>query len=228
VLKNGKVVITGLRDKNVKDISFPNNVIDIYTSFYRCESLKEIVIPESVKCFDTTLMFSDCKKLERVVIKGKIKKIKWCCFSNCTSLKEVVLPNTVTYIEEGAFANCESLTKITLPESLQYIGPLVFRGCKNLINIDIPKNVNSIGGWAFKDCISLTSINIPNGDIDIDSIAFKDSGLKEIRIDSHACVDDADFEELKRKLPPECKVIFIEQTGDAKKIRTREKIEDAD
>jgi len=57
-------------------------------AFYGCSSLKEIVIPSSIRD-----LFSDV-------------------FANCTSLVKVYIPGTVTYVGSRVFADCPALTDV--------------------------------------------------------------------------------------------------------------------
>ncbi len=106
-------------------IEFPKNLTTIgWDAFWACISLEEVVLSESI----TTIYggafcwcpikkvvvpeglvsivektFSDCEKLEIVVIGGKVEEIGSEAFSKCTSLDTVVIPDSVTNISDDAF-----------------------------------------------------------------------------------------------------------------------------
>lgn len=85
-------------------------------------------------------------------------------FSNCTRLESIVLPASLLKIGESAFSGCDSLSDITLPDNLSNIGEYAFSGCSGLSSITLPETLNSIGTRAFSRCNGLTSVTM-SGDL---------------------------------------------------------------
>ena len=83
-------------------------------AFKRCQSLKEIRIPNSV-WFIKREAFQHCHKLERVYLPESLQKIDTFAFAGCTSLTninacsdnlEVNMPYNVDYLDFYAFEDC--------------------------------------------------------------------------------------------------------------------------
>ena len=94
-------------------------------TFYRCESLTSVIIPNSVTSIGEE------------------------AFYHCSSLTSAIIPNSVTSIEKGTFEYCESLASITIPNSVTNIEKEAFRYCDSLTSVTIPNSVTSIGDSAF-------------------------------------------------------------------------------
>lgn len=94
-------------------------------AFFRCESLKEVTIPESVS------------------------HIGHHAFYCCENLESAVVHASVLNLEEGIFYGCSSLSYVSLPNSVILISPYVFFGCESLESMDFPLSLSSIGDYAF-------------------------------------------------------------------------------
>ena len=90
-------------------------------------------------------------EIMRVIFDGVITNIGDWAFSNCYRLNEIVIPEGVTSIGVGAFSNCPCLKSVTLPESLVTIEDSAFSYCTLLESIYIPDNVERIGNLAFSE-----------------------------------------------------------------------------
>lgn len=180
-----------LNNTLVESITFPNTLNSIeHSAFDWCKSLREIVIPSSVKKIGN-FAFQRCHKLTSVKILdsgpvevGKdfyhfvaatrnngLKSIGESAFASCDSLTTVILPNSITTIGKGAFSSDRSLTNITLPSSLTELPEYIFRNT-SLESITIPSSVSRIKWRAFGDCKKLKEVNIKNHSITIDNHAF--------------------------------------------------------
>ncbi|MBE7041973.1 MAG: leucine-rich repeat domain-containing protein [Ruminococcaceae bacterium] len=149
---------------------YPVTTIGEY-AFYRCDSLTNITIPNSVTTIGYSA-FGDCDRLTSITIPNSVTSIGERAFFDCDSLTSITIPNSVTSIGEYAFYSCNSLTNITIPNSVTSIGEYAFYYCSSLTSITIPNSVTSIGDYAFDACYSLTSITIPNSVTTIGAFAF--------------------------------------------------------
>ncbi|MCQ2200088.1 MAG: leucine-rich repeat domain-containing protein [Paludibacteraceae bacterium] len=193
--------VTGLTDKEAKEVKIPSQVLydgNMYDvtkigayAFLDC-NFTSINIPESVtEIGHGIFMFSGI----RSIIVDKNNKV-YDSRENCNAIIETasntlisgcastIIPNSVTSIGKGAFANYRvgSFTSIEIPNSVTSIGEDAFNGCWSLETVVIGNSVTTIGARAFFDCEFLTSINIPNSVKEIGIEAFSDCFLTSIEI----------------------------------------------
>ena len=162
-------------------------------AFAGSETLRNIIMPESVKRVGDYSVFSNCiienavipirlleqlndeqrKQLVTLSLFGDgVTEIGSSAFSGCSNLTRVVIPDSVTSIGWDAFYRCSGLTSITIPDSVTSIGDQAFRDCTGLTSVTIGNGMTSIGTWAFVDCTGLTSITIPDSVPSIGWYAF--------------------------------------------------------
>ena len=112
-------------------VSIPSGVTSIGVwAFDGCISLTEITIPESVTSIEST--FEGCTSLTEITIPNSVTSIGYYTFSDCTRLTKITIPDSVTSIGGYAFKGCTSLTEITIPNSVVDIGESAFENCTNL------------------------------------------------------------------------------------------------
>ena len=142
-------------------------------SFYGCEGLTQLVIPNSVTTIGN-YAFYECNDLTHMDIPNSVTTIGDNAFYQCEGLTSVNIGNSVTTIGGGAFYHCEGLTHLDIPNSVTTIGGSAFSRCKGLTHLDIPNSVTTIGGGAFQGCTGLTgSLVIPNSVTTIGDWAFE-------------------------------------------------------
>jgi len=181
--------------KGETEVVIPDNVVCIDSNaFYNCNQMRKVTIPNSVeiikdKAFSNNYLseisipssvkeigkkaFSGSYFLNKVEIKGPLKKIEEDVFSDCSSLKEIVLPETVEIIEKSAFSHCKLLESVKLSSNLKEIDNGAFYNCKKLKEIVLPDSISYIGSCAFSDCESLKEIKIPSSIKEISSHLFE-------------------------------------------------------
>ncbi len=175
-------------------ILFPKSkgTADIYSgveligpcSFYDCDVIEKIVIPDNVKKIDR-FAFASCDNLTEVHLNNDLNYIGWSAFSE-TKIESIDIPDSVKYINDDAFFACENLKNVKLPAELDFISCGLFEDCKSLEAIDIPDTVESIGWRAFNYCSSLKEVIIPDSVNYIDEQAFSHcSQLKNIKLSSN-------------------------------------------
>lgn len=125
------------------------------------DNIKKVVVEEGILNIGANA-FSNCERLEEIVLPSDLSVIKDAAFSNCTRLKKITLPEKLQTLEGGnVFARCESLERIVLPSRITKIPDQTFLGCTSLKEIVLPENLEGIGEYAFGDCTALESIEFP-------------------------------------------------------------------
>lgn len=159
--RDGLRLLKMRENSDIKQYSIKNGTVIICDfAFYNCQTLTDIIIPNSVNAIGIRA-FLDCRSLLSIRIPHKIRCIEEQTFDGCVSIKSIELPNDLTTIGNHAFRNCFALQYIKIPEKVLEIGVCAFYGCIGLTSINIPDSVNSIGSHAFAKCFSLQSVNIP-------------------------------------------------------------------
>lgn len=127
--------------------------------------------------------FTDCSRVERVVLPEGLKEVAGSLFNNCSSLTSVYIPDSVTEIGPGAFWECSALSSLSIPDGVTSIGDSAFHGCSSLTELLLPSALTTIGEGIFVDCSSLTSITIPEKVTKLPSSCFtRCTALTDIRL----------------------------------------------
>jgi len=107
--------------------------------------------------------FSDCDRLERVVLPDTTSIIGDSAFLDCINLVDIELGNSVETIGNAAFKQCLSLPSFSLPQSVTKIGEETFAYCSSLEYVTIlSANLTSIPKKMFYKCSSLVYVNMSN------------------------------------------------------------------
>lgn len=131
-----------------KIIILPETVTEIGQNTFCNSNFTNIIIPESVKTFNTS------------------------CFDGMQDLEEIVMPKEVTNIGTSIFKNCRKLEKVTLPENLTQLTDYMFSGCSQLLNLEISESVTQIGVASMDGCKKLTYLEIPESVTKIGTNSF--------------------------------------------------------
>ncbi len=107
---------------------------------------KSITIPNTVKKIDCGA-FSQCYKLENLILPEDLDTISNITASYCTKLKSINIPKNVKHISDFAFS-FSGISSLSLPEGLTSIGQQAFIG-NPIENLYIPSTVEKIGNIAF-------------------------------------------------------------------------------
>lgn len=100
-------------------------------------------MPQGIRTVECRL-FSYCKQLETVQLRGGVEVIAEEAFLGCTSLKTITIPHSVKIIKRDAFFDCEQLESVYLSEGVEEIGAGAFAKCPNLKEIVLPRSIQRI------------------------------------------------------------------------------------
>lgn len=93
---------------------------------------------------NSAFMFGEFGKnetLKKVVIPDSVKQIESYAFYRCVSLKEVTFGKNIQTIGTEAFYYCKNLASATLGNKVKKIGELAFAGCKKISSFKIPSKL---------------------------------------------------------------------------------------
>lgn len=179
---NGEATITGFSGQPESIVIPPElegaPVTEIRdNAFYKCSSLREIVLPEGLQKMGHHCFF-ECTSLEKIIIPDSVSETGMGCFEGCTSLEEIILPEKLTILPESCFRDCPSLKSIILPQNITDIQKFCFAGCSALSGISFSGNLVSIGDLAFYGCNSAGDLFIPDSVkyIGIHSLGYNEYG----------------------------------------------------
>ena len=172
---------------SVKKVVIPDTITSIGDGFFSAlDGIEELQIPASIKngsdrrfmgmesLKEITFLgnatylsgFSDCAKLESVIVKGTVKCIGESAFKNCISLVNFEIPDTVTEILRKAFAG-SGLTSVTIPENAVFFdGDFgnAFQNCINLTEVIFAGEERAhfkINFKTFAECTALKTVVLP-------------------------------------------------------------------
>lgn len=141
-------------------VTITYGVTSIADSFYSCQTLTSIVLPDTVTAMGNKAFFN-CFSLTSVVIGSGVTYIPPSTFSSCSALTSVTLPETLTDIGNSAFYGCLSLTSINIPSSVTNIENSAFQR-SGLTTLVIPSTVTSLHMFSLWEDLALTTLTIPN------------------------------------------------------------------
>lgn len=102
----------------ITKVALPDTIESIGEfAFFKCKSLTEVNIPESLTEISKGML--DITGLKSIVIGGNVKKIGGVAFWGCRELKNAKLCEGVCEIDVAAFYYCTELETIELPRSLK-------------------------------------------------------------------------------------------------------------
>lgn len=176
IIREDKAVITGYTGSPevliIPEKIEGKDVVGIReNAFYKCESLKEVSIPENVS-FIGHHTFFECTSLEKVELSENLCSMGEGAFSGCISLSEIKLPENLKTVEEKSFYNCVNLKTVNCTRYVEDIENYAFANCFELENIYFGEKLMSIGDYAFAGCKNLDRVYIPDSVIDMGCCSF--------------------------------------------------------
>lgn len=183
---------------SLDSIKIPKSVTTIGDyAYHECASMCgraiKLVIPESIRSIGEHA-FSSIRRLEHVIIRGRVKTLPSSVFFYCEHLASITLPDCLEAIGKDCFLCCRELGHIRLPKSLVEIGESAFCECSSLNIVHFPDRIKSVGMGAFHKCINLRAVRV-NFDI-MDNVFSEclrlggiEFGVKCTKIGAHAFQD---------------------------------------
>ena len=160
------------------ELQYFTNITSIpYAAFYKCSSLTQVTIPQSVSLIDEWAFYG-CECLKTLILPLGIHSIGGEAFRNCVNIEEIIIPESVISIDFGAFMNCSSLKFINIPEGVTNLKSYVFRGCQQLKYVVVPNSVMFIEGEAFFGCRNLETITLGDSVVSIGTSVFSLCSIK--------------------------------------------------
>lgn len=106
--------------------------------------------------------FYKCTSLTEIVVANSVTNINDYAFCGCSALKSMSIPNNVKKIGICALRYCSALETVTIGKNVTEMGKFALDGCESLKTVVIPANLVKIGQGAFSGCSSLTSVTFEN------------------------------------------------------------------
>lgn len=171
----------GLSKLRTLDLSASPNLTKIdYYCCYECSSLKEVILPASIKTIEMYCFYSGTY-LETVRFMGDLSQ--WMSIKrggpgigNSSSTYQtslyvggnlvsgvVEIPDEFTVIPNYAFYGISNITGVKFPEGCTEIGRDAFGYCDAITEITLPNTVTTVGANAFNYCINMTSFAFGSG-----------------------------------------------------------------
>ena len=150
---SGLVLTVADKEKLPKNVVIPSEingkpVVSLkMRSFFQCENITSVYIPDSVTKLGTSVFYS-CVNLERVCLSANLETLSSLSFYACKKLKNIELPSGLKRIDSGAFEKCASLEEIELPDSLTSLNLRAFDECEGIKRIEVPQFVERLTSHA--------------------------------------------------------------------------------
>lgn len=129
-------------------------------AFYGCSSLKQVILPESIREIGHHSFYA-CSGLGSVVLPDSVTSLGMGCFCGCASLGSIELSEGLSTLPESCLRACPDLHSITLPDSVKSLGDFCFSGDTGLEFVSLGDELISIGDCAFYMCNGLKGLYIP-------------------------------------------------------------------
>lgn len=171
---------------NIKDYTIPSTVTTIEErSFFCCENLSTLTIPESVKhikdagiAFNANLYKIDVDKnnteylSENAILFNKAKTML-ITYPAQLIAKEYRIPDNVTTISSAAFSVSAYLSTIHIPNSVADIKKSAFELSDSISSLTLPDSLTKIDDYLFSSCTNLSLMELSDNITEIGMGAFR-------------------------------------------------------
>lgn len=179
-------------ETHIKEVYIPAGITKLGAGIFKYSGVEKAVFEEGHTMIPNSC-FERCNSLKEVVLPSTLKTIDDNAFLRC-GFTEIVFPEELEKIGKQAFFGCEGLEEIVLPDNVTEIGVESFYGCKRVKRLVLSKNLNVISNNAFGATESLIKIDIPEGVVSIEGGAFRFSEILEVSFPvSLSYIDDSAF-----------------------------------
>lgn len=137
-------------------VVIPDTVKHISDAFLGNETIKDVVIPDSVYTVGCAAFSSS--SLVRASLGKNVVLIDDSAFAYCYDLHSINIPDSVKVIESYAFSSCTGLNYIKLGRGVETIASYAFYRMAQFTYIYLPKSIKTIGDFAFEDCNFLSYV----------------------------------------------------------------------
>jgi hypothetical protein len=164
-------------------------------------SVKEIVIPDSITkveseaffmtCADKLIWSRNCRTVPENCFSGSsisefanfenVVSIRSGAFENCKNLKRFHWPHQAIRIPNRCFSGCSALSELKGIEDVEYIGISAFE-MTNLNELVWPERCDSLQGYCFMGCKSLKNVDFPGNITKLEANAFCNTGVRNINL----------------------------------------------
>ena len=165
----------------IESLTLPKHIRSIgIGAFFKCENLKEVIIPDEVTHIYATV-FGACPVLEEIKLPSKLEFLGNYAFTHCRALKEITIPEGVKEIRHNSFDQTDALKVINLPQEMETFDESAFFGATGLEELVVPKGIKTIPTSCFGYCTALQKITFPTTVESVANEAFEgDAALKTV------------------------------------------------
>lgn len=123
-------------NKGITSIIFPDS---IHTIGEECcgnlDLLQEVILPKNLKKIPKSMFFS-CDSLKTIVIPDTVEIIENCAFLG-SGIENIDIPDSVIIIGYGTFSGCSNLKTASIGSGIKQIWEEAFNNCSNLVTVNI-------------------------------------------------------------------------------------------
>ena len=153
-------------EAHVSVVVIPDSITKLGVElFYQNADIEYVQLPAALEEIPI-LCFGECESLEEIVIPNSVTLIKGGAFAR-SGIRTIVVPDSVTEIEEKTFLQCHNLELVQLSANIKELPYAIFGECESIGKLVIPNGVEtmnsySLGNASIKELVlpdSMTNMN---------------------------------------------------------------------
>lgn len=141
-----------------QDCSFRSDPDNLARFFFRCSSLKKVIVDNSTQNLPHGI-FCDMSWLKEVILPNHLQTLPPDMLAYSYGLLNIKLPDSLRELSHGDFY-LSNIEHIVIPDRTEIIGPYCFSYCRRLCDIEIGKGVQLIETYAFNYLDSLQTMTL--------------------------------------------------------------------